>query len=882
MRILFLFFTLFLGYNLCAQEDIFAKKVSVHWKDVSFSQALDLLSQEVGVSFAYSRGYLPPGTFSLNVEDMPLGTLLDRLLKDSGLSYAFLHSEIILTKTAKQKAQNSWLVRGKVKDAESEEELVGAYIFFKSMGQGGKVERRSTVTNVNGFFAVRLPEGRHEVLIKYLGYGLYAESWEVGKDLRYDVKLLPFSQTLKQVEVRATPDKGDEKEASTLLDAANLLALKADIFEKVPAFFGESDVVRSLQVLPSIQNTPEGSAELSVRGGSDGQNLVLLDGVPVYNPYHMFGLFSIFNTGIVKKVNFYAESFPAQYGGRTASVIDVQTKDGNRKKKEVTASVGVMASHIVAETPWAKGKGTLWAATRFTYIDPLIRLLAKDDAPNRRFYFYDVNLKATWRNKKIGKLSFSTYFGNDESGLQNTIFHTWGNRLFSLQWDKIIGKRWFSKLIIYSSTFERDSKVRFVQSQSYAQKYYFDNNGLKQVFTYYHNGNITFESGLQLEFHDYDFGSVYPLRGSIAKKEETQRRTVAESGLFSEIRYKAFDRLNFRLGLRVNNFSHLGPATRYLYNISTPASPQDFTPHNIIGKKEIPKNKIYDSQSDASVRFSVGCQIGQKNAVKATYSYTNQYLHLLSKREMIPPPTYWVPSNIYLPAQHAKFFSLGFFRSKFLKKFKFSLQGYIRHTGKNLDFKPAADIFMSEHIETELMQGERQSVGVEFMLSKEKGRLTGSLSYTYAQQNQYFDGINEGKTHPTSTDRRHNLSCILSYQINRRLSISANWMLASGLPFSHPGGIYRKDNFILPYYTGRNNARLPTTHRLDFSLTWRHKIKSNWKKYGELNFSVYNLYMRKNVYSYIFRQTSQDYKQFKLQKIFLFPILPSVTYKFKF
>ncbi len=851
-------------------------RISANWEAVTLEVALEELSSQSGVPITYSRSFLPNTPITLQISQRSVSQTLEKLLEGTSLTFRWVGNELLVVPRTQKSSPQKITLNGIVKDATTHEELIGASVFYQKQNEA---KPHGSTTNLNGFFATQLSKGNYTIWVKYLGYESQRHMWHLEKDTSVTIALQPTPFQLSEVTVSENRDSLTQ--LAFLSNTVNLLQLKTEMIENVPAFLGEADVVRSLQLLPSVQAIPEGSSGLFVRGGNEGQNLVLLDGAPIYNPNHMFGLFSIFNTDVVKHVDLYNEAFPARFGGRIASVVEVHTKDGNRTQSELAGSVGSIASHLTYEAPWAKGKGTFWVGGRFTYIDLLMQLFSFQLPTDDRFYFYDINLKATWRDAKKGKFAFSAYIGRDNSGLGSTSTYSWGNQAYSLRWSKPIGNRWFSESTLFYSNFDNTTEVSLVETQGYRQAYDLWDLGFRQYINYYHNDNISLEFGVEAIQHEYNLGTIEPLDSlSIVVPESVSPTYVWESAAFAELEYALFERFRVRAGIRYSRFDHIGPGSQYVYNVHPVVSPSTNN-NNIIGQEFYDSDEFYDTQSGVEPRLSMSYRLSMPSSLKLTYTRMFQYLHLLSNQGTVPPLALWFPSNRHMPAQYADLFSLGYFHQKAEGKYRFSVQGYYRITRNQLDFKPSASIFLNDHIETEVLNGRNRAFGAEFLLSKDKGKLKGSLSYTFSRSLQEIDGINQGEAYPSSFDRQHNIAVTMSHPLGKRWRFSANWLFASGVAFSFPAGRYEKDGILLPYYTARNSFRLPNTHRLDLSFTLRPKNTNPSAKTGELNLSLFNFYGRENPYSYVFRQSADDPSRTEVIKLFLFTVLPAVSYKFR-
>ena len=766
----------------------------------------------------------------------------------------------------------TYTISGTLKDSATGEDLIGATIFVKELSGTG------TITNTYGFYSLSLTKGNYTIIYRFIGYQDQEFIISLDKDITKNLELQSSDNELNEIVVSA--EKENSNVTKTEMGVSKIVM--KDI-ENIPVLFGEKDVMKTIQLMPGVKSAGEGSAGFYVRGGGADQNLILLDGAPVYNASHMMGFFSVFNSDALKDVKLYTGSMPAEYGGRLSSVMDIKMKEGNSKELSVSGGIGLISSKLTIEAPLVKNKGSFIVSGRRTYADLFLKLSSDEDLKNTTMYFYDVNAKANYQISKKDRLFLSGYFGRDDFGFSSDFGFDWGNTTATLRWNHIFSNKLFSNTsLIYSKYSYKIDIGTDVDSQISSS---IEDFNLKQDFDYYLNAKNTLKFGGNIIHHNFIPGEVEAGSESFVNSLKIENRYSIESALYLSNEHKINDKLTLDYGLRFSNFTQIGPGD--IYSNDGDGNVMDTTIYGDLEK--------VSSYNGWSPRFSASYVFDEDNSIKASYARTNQYLHLISNSTSTSPTDIWLPSSNNIKPQIGNNFSIGYFRNFNDNMIEFSSEIYYKTLQNTIDYRTGAQVTLNPAVEGELLFGDGRAYGLELLLKKRKGRFTGWLSYTLAKTENRFDEINDGGWHPAKQDRTHDISIVGTYKINDRLDFSATWVYYTGNAVTFPSGKYEMDGQIINYYTERNGYRMPDYHRLDLGLTLHNKnyklridpetgkqIKVKKKYSSSWNFSVYNAYSRENAYSISFEESESVPGTTEAIQLSLFKIVPSVSYNFKF
>ena len=786
-----------------------------------------------------------------------------------------LFTLLIITSLNAQKVTLS----GIVKDATNGETVVGAYIILKD--SLSKSAPNGAVTNTAGFYSITVEKGTYILNVNYLGYKQISEQITINFNLKKNIEIEPSAILANEVVVM-----GESADKNVSGIDVGKMEMKIETIKSIPAFMGEVDVIRSIQLLPGIQSGSEGNSGFYVRGGNSDQNLVLLDETPIFNPGHLFGFFFIFNADALKSVEVIKSGMSANYGGRLASIVDVYQKEGNMKKYELDGGIGVIFSRFTVQGPIKKDKASFIFSGRRTYIDWIVQPFLKSTSPLKgaKFYFYDLNGKFNIIVNDKHRLYIGGYYGDDVYGFKssngniNAMF-AWGNGAASVRWNYIISPRLFLNT---SGTFS-DYKFKTEMKQgiyNFAISSGIRDYALKSELTFLPNPKHNIKMGAHYIFHTF-FPSNFDIEagaGNMLTFPKSKPFYANELSIYANDEWDIVNWLKISYGIRYSHFSHIGAFTRYILDDNM----------QVTDSTKYKNGQMIHQYNYPEPRLSARFLVDSVTSIKVSYTFNCQYLHQISLATVSLPTDVWVPSTDLVKPQTGHQVSLGVFRNFYNNMFEAYVDGYYKTMNNLTEYKDGMD-FQSFQVNSDqrLTQGKGYSWGIEFFLQKNSGNFTGFVGYTLSFTKRNFPDLNMGEWFWAKYDRRHDVSISLNYEIIRnKLSVSAVWVFASGNTMTIPVGYYLFNGDLMTEYSDRNAFRLPPYHRLDLSVNW-NIVKRKHFETG-LNFSVYNVYNRKNPF-FIFYETTSNFDleagQFdittKAYKMSLFPIIPSINWNFK-
>jgi hypothetical protein len=785
---------------------------------------------------------------------------------------------ILLVSSLSALAEEKVTINGYIKDASNGEALIGATVFVRSANAG-------TVTNVYGYYSLTLAPGTYEVEFSYIGYAKQTVTQTLTANVRLDVEMQPQGEELQEIVISA------EKEQS-LVRSVEMSVNKLDIktITKIPAFLGEVDVIRSLQQLPGVSTVGEGASGFNVRGGSVGQNLILLDEATVYNSSHLLGFFSVFNPDAVKDTKLYKAAIPAQYGGRLASLLDVRMKEGNDKCYEATGGIGTIFSRLAFEGPIVKDKGSFIVAGRRSYIDVLARPFVDILQDGAKLNFYDLTGKANYDINEKNKIFLSGYFGRDVFFFDAGQGFSWGNKTGTIRYNKIFSDRLFANFSgIYS---EYDYALRFGEDERdyFRWESSISNFSFKPNFTYFANSNNEVSFGAEATYYTFDPATASGATNGDVIDISLPHKYNYEQALYINNDQKISELLSIQYGLRYSSFFGFGPGKEVTYNKPEPGERKD-----PISEKTFASGEVMSTYNNWEPRLSLKAQLNPNTSVKASYNRMAQYLHLISNTTASNPLDVWVPTSNNIKPEIGDQFTVGYFQSVGEDDdYEFSAEAYYRSTQNQIDYIDGANLLINEYLEGELLSGLGRAYGLELYFQKKTGRFNGWVAYTLGKTELKVDGINKGEWYATRYDQRHNVKVTGFYDINKRWSASANFTFVTGTPATFPTSRYVIQDILIPYNANdsRNNVRMPAYHRLDISFRLEGKtLNSAGKKRKNTDywvFGLYNVYGRRNPFSIYFTQADERVpvgsalNSEARQLSIIGTIIPSVSYNFNF
>ncbi len=749
-------------------------------------------------------------------------------------------------------------VSGTVTDSENGEDLIGAFISVS----GTNV--RAT-TNEYGFYSLTLPRGSYTLNVVYISYKSQSLSVELSGDQKINFALKPSTNELEEVVVSA-----ERKNANVSKPEMSVERLSSKTIKAIPALMGEVDVIKAIQLLPGVQAAAEGTSGFSVRGGGHDQNLILLDEATVYNASHLMGFFSVFNNDAVHDVKLYKGDIPATFGGRLSSLMDIRTKNGNNQRLSGTGGVGLISSRLTLEGP-VTDRATFLVAGRRTYADLFLKLASDKDLRQSSLYFYDLNLKFNYRIDDNNRIFVAGYLGKDNFST-NFAGMNFGNKTFTVRWNHIFSPRLFSNFTLIGSIYDYYLKTDFAENMDQDWKSQLQDYGVKGDFTYNLNARNNLKFGYNYIFHNFILGKGGGVgENSIVTRISFPKEYAAEQAMYVSNETSVGEKLTLKYGLRYGIFQNIsnGEEVNYLDN------------YEVAYSKKYKKGKIYKTQGRLEPRFGALFQFNDEHSLKTSYSRTAQYIQVASNSSAGSPLDVWFQASQNIKPQLCDQFAFGYFRNFSNNDYEASAEVYYKDMKNVVDFKDHAQLVFNKDLEQEVRFGKGYSYGLELMLRKNTGRLSGWLSYTWSRSWRKVDEVYNESWYRSPYDRPHNVSVVLNYELNPKWTLSSNWVYTTGTPVTYPTGRYLMENKYVPIYSGRNEYRYPAYHRLDLSATCKLS-KPESKVKTELNFSVYNAYGRKNPWTIFFQQEDNNPDVLYGEMLYLFSFVPSVTLNFTF
>ena len=774
---------------------------------------------------------------------------------------------ILFTFNALQ-AQEKYTLNGYVRDATNGEELIGASLYLPSIKSG-------EVTNVYGFYALTLPRGTYDIQVSYLGYTTQVLQVVLDQNKELNIAMAPKAVELEGVVVTDRPLDANVSEVQMSKNE-----LKMDQLRKLPALFGEVDILKAIQMLPGVITAGEGTSSFYVRGGSADQNLILIDEAPVYDPSHLFGLFSVFNADVIKDSELYKGGIPARYGGRLSSILDVRTRDGNNQNFEGSGGIGTLAARLAVEGPIQPEKSSYIFSARRSYADLFLKAAGQDNLVG----FYDLNAKVNWRSQNTNRFFVAFYAGRDNFNFGNDFNFGWGNATGTFRWNHLFNERLFSNTSLIVSNF--DYKLELMDPvQGFNWKSNLQELSLKNDLSYYINQKHELSFGYHLTGRRYFPARISPNTDeSIFETVELDKEYALDHAVYVADKFDISNRLTLDYGIRLSVFQNIGPADVILYE-----NPKDNIDINRTGSLHYKSFETIKAFVNPEPRVALRYKLAPDQSLKFSYNRMVQNTHLISNGTVPVPFNTWSPSGYYLSPQIADQFAGGYFRNFKDNQYEFSVEAYYKDFSNITDFADNAELLFNEDVVTEYRQGQSWSTGLELFLVKTKGDLTGQISYTLSKTMRKVEGVNLNRWFPANYDRRNVVNLFATYDVDDRWSIGVNFTYGTGRPITLPVGKFEYDGYKPDYITERNGYRLPDYHRMDLSATYTSRKNTHRKWKSEWVFSIYNVYNRKNPFTIYTRLKEDDEGKLvgngtekEARLISLFPILPSVTYNFKF
>lgn len=757
---------------------------------------------------------------------------------------------ILLFNKALVLAQQNYTVSGIIKEKASGETLTGVTIMVTEKPGVG------VSTNEYGFYSLSLPRGNYTLRFSYVGRKPEFVTIKLESNITISVDLME-ENALQEVVVTSKKSNDGLTRASIGAEVLNMRTAA-----KIPVVFGEKDLVKTIQLMPGVKNNGEGTNGFSVRGGATDQNLIILDEAPVYNASHLLGIFSTFNSDAIKDATIIKGNSPPQFGGRLSSVLDVKMKEGNNKKYQVSGGLGLISSRLTIEGPIQKDKSSFIISGRRTYADLLARL--SPDFKGLKLYFYDLNAKANLEINSKNKIFFSGYFGQDELAVSNMFGSKWGNATGTFRWNSILSRKLFSNTSFIFSNYDFNVGFKSDGNEINYNSHIKDLN-LKQDFSLYANSKNTIRFGFNIIHH-----TITPTKTEGTNIINTKKgRKGLENAVYVSNSGKISDKINIDYGLRFAFYNVLGGDT---YNI--------YRDNQQTESIQLEKGKIGKTYYNLEPRFSMNYRLDNFTNLKAGYARNTQNLHLMSNSTGGSPTDQWIGNSYNIKPEVADQVSLGFNKTFSNNKYELSAETYYKIMKHQIDYRDGVDLNTVPDIESELLYGKGKAYGVEILLKKKSGKLTGWIGYTLSKTERKIDGINNGHWYNAKQDRTHDLSIVGIYNLTPRWTLSGTFIYTTGNAVTFPTGKYVLNGMTIYQYGKRNADRMPATHRLDFNATYEKPSKKRFQ--SSWSIGLYNIYGRENPFSMTFRENKDNPQKIDAIQTSLFRWIPSVTYNFKF
>ncbi len=898
--------------SLSAQDD---KIISAEFKNLKFEEFVSQIEKSTDYRFYYNKIWTDSLTVNLSVLRKTVPEILDEIFLGTELKHALDNNHYIYVSLGQSmaielpidffgegelkgqrtnaqeytiyeevdKAKEEKLftiglknanskttanIAGYVRNVKSGEPVIGASVFIENPLIG-------VASDPFGYFSITLPKGRHELIIKSLEMKSTKRQILLYSDGKLDVELQEDVTPLKEVIVQS------ERDAQVLGLQMGLEKLDLKTIKQIPVALGEVDIFKAILTLPGVQSVGEGTVGLNIRGGASDQNLILYNDATIFNPSHLFGFFSAFNPDILKNVELYKSGIPAEYGGRLSAVLDVNTREGNKRKFEGSGGISPVTGRFSLDGPIFKDKTSFLIAGRSTYSDWLLTKIPSTNLKNSQASFYDVNLSLSHQMDDKNTFYASGYLSKDGFKLGSDTSYNYSNQTASAKWKHVFGNKFYGILTGSYSGYDYSVSSQAVPVNSFQLAYSVKQANIKADFNYFLSAKHTINFGASTINYRISPGDFQPYgEESLVVPNVLQKEQGQESAIYIGDNFEVTPRLSLYGGLRFSFFQNLGPKDVFTYD---PLVAKD--ENSIIDTIQYASGKTVANYQGPEYRFSARYSLSGNSSIKFGYNKMRQYLQMLSNTAAISPIDIWKLSDSYLKPQIGDQFSVGFYKN-FKSMFETSVEVYYKSMENVLDFKSGAQLILNPHIETDIVNAAGKAYGAEFMIKKLSGKLNGWISYTYSRSFLQTKGmtpsetVNQGKWYPSNYDKPNAVNFIGNYKFSRRFSLSLNMTYSTGRPITLPLAKYDLNGAKRLYYSERNQYRIPDYFRTDFALNieGNHKIKklahSSW------SVAVYNLTGRQNAYSVYFLSENGTVNGYKLS--IFGTAIPTVTYNFKF
>ncbi len=891
------------------------QQVSVDFLNVSFDIFIGDLERQTGCTFFYDPERFDSLQVTMQARNQTLHSVLSALFKDtdfrfsidpsnrvfitqkvpiitrlpsdspdsaSAISYALPDSEEtnrlisseeskvhdIGTKTYKRAPGNA-TITGYVRNIKNGEPLIGAAIFLEKPSIG-------TIADALGYYSITLPKGKHTLRIKSFGMRETFRTVDIYGNGTLDIEMKESVIALREVAIVAGAD------VNVAGSQMGQVKLSMKTIRQIPSALGESDVLRTVMAIPGVKSVGESSVGLNVRGGSADQNLITFNDVPIYNPSHLFGFFTSFNPDILKDVELYKSAIPSRYGGRLSSVLEINSRDGNRKKLVGAGGIGLITGKLSIEGPIVKDKSSFLISGRSTYSDWLLKKVQNDGFRNGSASFYDVNVHLSHEVDQRNSVYLSGYLSNDRFRLLGDTAYSYQNKLISFKWKRMLTKKLFGSISLSHNQYGYDMSSTRVPENAFELGFGIRQYNARLDFEYDVSDTYKLHFGAASTRYELRSGDMMPVGGqSLVIKNALEPEQGQESAVYLENHYDLSPKLLVSAGLRLSMFNYLGPKKVSLYAPGLPLEKQYITETVQYGKGEAIRTYL-QPEYRVSLRYS----LSGNESLKASFNTTRQYLHLLTNTMTIAPTDVWKLSDLHLEPQKGAQVSAGWYKNLLNNKLEVSAEAYYKQIRNFLDFKSGDSLILNHNIETATLNTDGKAYGIELMAKKLAGKVNGWVAYTYsrallrARDRESEDAPNNGNYYPANYDKPHDFTLAGNYKFTHRFNVSLNLTYSTGRPYTPPIGKYFADGSWRIFYAERNQYRIPDYYRVDISLNIEGNHKIRKLAHSSWTVAVFNLLGRRNPSSVYFQTSRGNVEGYKLS-IFGKPV-PTITYNFRF
>ena len=863
-------------------------------------EIIKILEELHSIRIFYEPEYFEGAAFNPQIVELPLEQAIYNIVREKNLTALPVHDYIVIIPlefgAGHYREQDTLLLTignpsefgryntadltGRIFDGTTGESLPGAVIYSEGTGRGSTADQ-------DGRFSINLPVGELLLRVSYVGYEDQYRRINLFGPGEHDFYIFEGTQRIDEVTIMAR-----RAEINVSRPQMSMISMDSRILRELPGNLGEQDILKGMTLLPGVHSIGEFGTGIHVRGGSSDQNLILLDNVPLFNSSHLFGLISVVNPDMVSEMTLYKGGIPAKFGERVSSVMDIRINPGNIEEFKLIGGIGLINSRIHLETPVLKDRINLSVGGRSSYSNWILERLPLEELLNSSAGFYDISTHLSVISNQNSTISLFGYHSNDEFLSGEVTEYNYSNTLASIKWNRILGERFSLNVSGGLSIYDFNVRETGYSSpqESFSLNSAVDYHSLKSSLLWFPDGNHRVESGINLIRYGITPGILQPLDSlSLIQESMIDKEQGMEISLFVSDEFELSDRISTEIGLRYTRYLYLGPTIINLYREDNPRS-TDF----ITGTLTFGKNETATKYIGIEPRISFRYGLTPSSSLKMSYTRNNQYINLISNTAVITPSDIWKLSDYHLKPLSIDHYALGYFRNFMNNSIETSAEFYFKNIRNVIEYREGAKIIMNHNMETDLINAKGYNYGIELYASKNSGRFTGWLSYTFSRSMRRSvsefpgDQINSNNYFPSTYDKPHEIILVTGYSISRRWRIGATFTYSTGRPITLPEMYFTHGNRQLVYYSDRNKYRLPAYHRLDINITRRETLKLNKRRSGYWSLSLLNMYGRKNPYSVFYKKDGGSPRLFESDSYNLYKFyimdrpIPTITYNFIF